>query len=34
VVHTVLPFSDMVQGHVMMAKAEQIGKIVTTPQKL
>jgi NADPH:quinone reductase-like Zn-dependent oxidoreductase len=34
VVHTVLPFSDMVKGHVMMAKAEQIGKIVTTPQKL
>jgi len=34
VVDTVLPFSDMVQGHVMMAKAEQIGKIVTTPQKL
>jgi alcohol dehydrogenase len=34
VVHTILPFSDMVQGHVMMAKAEQIGKIVTTPQKL
>jgi alcohol dehydrogenase len=33
-VHTVLPFSDMVKGHVMMAKAEQIGKIVTTPQKL
>jgi NADPH:quinone reductase-like Zn-dependent oxidoreductase len=34
VVHTILPFSDMVKGHVMMAKAEQIGKIVTTPQKL
>jgi alcohol dehydrogenase len=34
VVHTVLPFTDMVKGHVMMAKAEQIGKIVTTPQKL
>jgi alcohol dehydrogenase len=34
VVHTILPFSDMVKGHVMMANAEQIGKIVTTPQKL
>ena len=34
VVHTVLPFTDMVKGHVMMAKAEQIGKIITTPQKL
>jgi alcohol dehydrogenase len=33
-VHTILPFSDMVKGHVMMAKAEQIGKIVTTPQRL
>lgn len=30
----VLPFSEMVQGHVMMAKAEQIGKIVTTPHKV
>jgi len=29
-----LPFSDMVKGHVMMAKAEQIGKILTTPHKL
>ncbi|MDW0194139.1 MAG: Zn-dependent oxidoreductase, partial [Nitrososphaeraceae archaeon] len=27
-------FSDMVKGHTMMANAEQIGKIVTTPQKL
>ena len=25
---TVLPFEDMVKGHGMMAKAEQIGKIV------
>ena len=31
---TVLPFSKMVQGHVMMANAEQIGKIVTTPHTL
>jgi alcohol dehydrogenase len=30
----VLPFSDMAKGHTMMANAEQIGKIVTTPQKL
>jgi alcohol dehydrogenase len=34
VIDTVLPFSDMVQGHVMMAEATKFGKIVTTPQKL
>ncbi|MFZ0329207.1 MAG: zinc-binding dehydrogenase [Nitrososphaeraceae archaeon] len=34
VIGTVLPFGDMVKGHEMMAKAEHIGKIVTTPQKL
>ena len=34
VVDTVLPFSDMVKGHVMMAEAQQFGKILTTPQKL
>lgn len=34
VIDTVLPFSDMVKGHVMMAAAQQFGKIVTTPQKL
>jgi alcohol dehydrogenase len=33
-IHTKLPFSNMVEGHVMMAGAEQIGKIVTSPQKL
>jgi NADPH:quinone reductase-like Zn-dependent oxidoreductase len=33
-ISTVLPFSKMVQGHVMMANAEQIGKIVTTPHTL
>ena len=33
-ISTVLPFDEMVRGHVMMAKAEQIGKILTTPQKL
>ena len=31
---TTLPFSNMVEGHVMMAGAEQIGKILTNPQKL
>jgi NADPH:quinone reductase-like Zn-dependent oxidoreductase len=31
---TVIPFDEMVKGHVMMAKAEQIGKILTTPQNL
>lgn len=34
VIDTILPFSDMVQGHVMMAGAQQFGKILTTPQKL
>ncbi|HEY3094252.1 MAG TPA: zinc-binding dehydrogenase [Nitrososphaera sp.] len=34
VIDTVLPFSDMVQGHTMMAEATKFGKIVTTPQKL
>lgn len=34
VIHTSLPFSNMVEGHVMMAGAEQIGKIITNPQKL
>jgi NADPH:quinone reductase-like Zn-dependent oxidoreductase len=34
VIHTSLPFSNMVEGHVMMAAADQIGKIVTSPQKL
>jgi len=32
-ISTVLPFSDMAKGHTMMANGEQIGKIVTTPQK-
>ena len=31
---TTLPFSDMVKGHTMMANADQIGKILTTPQSL
>jgi NADPH:quinone reductase-like Zn-dependent oxidoreductase len=34
VIDTVLPFSDMVRGHIMMAEAQQFGKILTTPQKL
>jgi alcohol dehydrogenase len=29
-----LPFSNMVEGHVMMANGQQFGKILTTPQKL
>jgi NADPH:quinone reductase-like Zn-dependent oxidoreductase len=33
-ISTTLPFSNMVDGHVMMAGAEQIGKILTNPQKL
>jgi alcohol dehydrogenase len=32
-VHGVIPFDEMVKGHVMMANAEQIGKIVTNPQR-
>lgn len=34
VIDTILPFSDMTQGHIMMAEAQKFGKIVTTPQKL
>ena len=34
VIDTILPFSNMVEGHVMMANAQQFGKILTTPQKL
>ncbi len=30
----ILPFSDMVKGHVMMTNGDIMGKIVTTPQKL
>jgi alcohol dehydrogenase len=33
-IYTTLPFNDMAKGHVMMANAEQIGKTLTTPQKL
>ena len=34
VIDTVLPFSNMVEGHVKMADSQLFGKIVTTPQKL
>ena len=34
VVDCVLPFSNMVEGHVKMLRGEQFGKILTTPQKL
>ena len=33
-INAVLPFKDMVKGHVMMAKGDQLGKTITTPQKL
>lgn len=33
-INVILPFSDMVKGHIMMANGEQIGKTITTPQKL
>lgn len=34
VIDTVLPFTNMVEGHVMMANAQQFGKIITTPQSM
>jgi alcohol dehydrogenase len=34
VIDTILPFSNMAEGHVMMANAQQFGKILTTPQNL
>lgn len=33
-INTILPFSDMVKGHIMMANGDQIGKTITTPQTL
>ncbi|HEY6535816.1 MAG TPA: zinc-binding dehydrogenase [Candidatus Nitrosocosmicus sp.] len=33
-INKVLPFSDMVKGHIMMINGEQIGKTITTPQKI
>ncbi len=34
VIDTVLPFTNMVEGHVMMANAQKFGKIVTTPHSM
>jgi NADPH:quinone reductase-like Zn-dependent oxidoreductase len=34
VIDTILPFSDMVEGHIKMAESQLFGKIITTPQKL
>lgn len=34
VIDTILPFSNMVEGHVKMANSQLFGKIVTTPQQL
>lgn len=34
VIDTILPFSNMVEGHIKMADSQLFGKIVTTPQKL
>lgn len=34
IIDTVLPFSNMVEGHVRMADSQVFGKIVTTPQQL
>jgi NADPH:quinone reductase-like Zn-dependent oxidoreductase len=34
VIDSILPFSDMAEGHVKMADSQLFGKIVTTPHKL
>lgn len=34
VIDTILPFSNMVEGHVKMANSQLFGKLLTTPQKL
>jgi NADPH:quinone reductase-like Zn-dependent oxidoreductase len=34
VIDSVLPFSNMVEGHVRMLKGTQFGKLLTAPQKL
>jgi NADPH:quinone reductase-like Zn-dependent oxidoreductase len=34
IIDTILPFSNMVEGHVKMAESQLFGKILTTPQKL
>jgi NADPH:quinone reductase-like Zn-dependent oxidoreductase len=33
IIHTIFPFSEMVEGFVMMAQGRQFGKIITTPHK-
>jgi alcohol dehydrogenase len=33
-IDTILPFSNMVEGHVRMAKSDLFGKLLTTPQRL
>jgi NADPH:quinone reductase-like Zn-dependent oxidoreductase len=34
VIDTILPFGNMVEGHIKMADSQLFGKIVTTPQIL
>jgi len=34
VIDTILPFGNMVEGHVKMADSQLFGKILTTPQKI
>jgi NADPH:quinone reductase-like Zn-dependent oxidoreductase len=34
VIDTILPFTNMVEGHMKMANSQMFGKILTTPQKL
>ncbi len=34
VIDTVIPFSNVVEGHVRMLQGQQFGKLLTTPQKL
>jgi alcohol dehydrogenase len=34
VIDAILPFGNMVEGHVKMADSQLFGKIITTPQKL
>jgi NADPH:quinone reductase-like Zn-dependent oxidoreductase len=34
VIDTILPFGNMVEGHIKMAESQLFGKILTTPQKL
>jgi NADPH:quinone reductase-like Zn-dependent oxidoreductase len=34
VIDTVLPFSNMVDGHVRMLNGKQFGKLLTTPQRM